>query len=727
MTVDVDVISSGGLKADRLESSALVHSAAMIADVDDKILRKKEFVACRIEGHKIQKRVSTKKKALDPLRYLPDNGGSYVLFTIASYLKEDNEAANRRHVVQRSYKQFQSLHFRLLKTYPKSNLPRDLPSMRNKKLDKEYIEMKCNELTQYLAQLMQISQVKACHMLHEFLETYTAIEDSSEDEDKLLIPSRMLEGLPGTIVTVRAGQSFSVTLPLDAAGDVASWQFTTKKHNIGFSATFEGEMICAYSREGADVKPVKGLYRCTTPGTCTLTWDNTYTWSKAKVLIYWAEVESKNGPIQSNKQRQFCSVSVAVQDTDVSAESTDVMLTGSGAGSDTMDVDNRRMGFIDYTRSNAMHPRHLMNSSISLLSKPFVHGHVENEHSFAHGKTRHIITRRMSGRALTTPSELQGSNHSRPPVKAGSLIIQRSVTFRGRNWYRKWFVLDLRKCILRYYDSEATARRGLSLAKLNLSNKHASLAITSSLSLDAAPTPYMFLIRTKNRSWSICASSQSEYNEWESAISTAILTAQRSRRGRKSKSAIAKAANSSAVRKGLHFNESEDGSPQSGAFTDTKSSAVATSKSSRCLGKPPSRSEESDDDDDDNDDDDSDNIDDGDFGDHENDESESGSNDELYKGDDDIEVVQPGMYLASAINSRIEAMEGLPELSSLPMEWKLGLAAVLNVALLSVRFVSAGIIVSVLLIMDWYLVLKYLKHTSDNELDAISSTKPMLE
>ncbi|CAI5732829.1 unnamed protein product [Peronospora farinosa] len=724
MTVDVDVNRSG-LKADHLEYSASSHSASMSTDVDDKTLRKKQFVACRIEGHKIQKRVSPKKKALDPLRYLPENGGYYVLFTIASYLKEDDEAANQRHVVQRSYKQFRSLHFRLLKTYPKSNLPRDLPSMRNKKLDKEYIEMKCNELTHYLTQLMQISQIKACHMLHEFLETSTAIEDSSEDDDKLLIPSRMLEGLPGTIVTVRAGQSFSVTLPLDVAGDVASWQFTTKKHNIGFSATFEGEMICAYSREGADLKPVKGFYRCTTSGTCTLTWDNTYTWSKAKVLIYWAEVESKNGPIQLNRQHQPSRASVAVQDTDVSAESTDVMPTGSGAGSDAMDMDNRRMGFIDYTRSNAMHPRHLMNSSISLLSKPFVHGYVGNEDTSAHGKTRHIITRRMSGHALTNPSELQGSNCSRPSVKAGSLIIQRRVTFRGRNWYRKWFVLDLRKCVLRYYDSEAAAHRGLSLAKLNLSNKHVSLAITSSLSLDAAPTPYVFLIRTKNRSWNICASSQSEYSEWESVISTAILTAQQSRRGRKSKSAIAKAANSSAIQKGSHFDESEDELPQSGAFTDTNGSAVTTSKSSRGRGKPLGRSEESDDDDDD--DDDSDNKDDGDIDDHEDDESESGSNDESHKGDDDIEVVQPGMYITSPINSRIEAMEGLPELSNLPVEWKLVLAAVLNVALLSIRLAPAEVIVLVLLILDLYLVLKYSKHASNNESDAISSTKPKLE
>ncbi|KAI9914604.1 hypothetical protein PsorP6_007869 [Peronosclerospora sorghi] len=52
------------------------------------------------------------------------------------------------------------------------------------------------------------------------------------------------------------------------------------------------------------------------------------------------------------------------------------------------------------------------------------------------------------------------------------------------------------KWVLRCYDSETAAHRGLSSAKLNLTNKQASLAITSSLTLDARPTPYMFVLST---------------------------------------------------------------------------------------------------------------------------------------------------------------------------------------------------------------------------------------
>ncbi|KAE9123757.1 hypothetical protein PF010_g6282 [Phytophthora fragariae] len=687
-----------------------VEGIAMAVNVEDRTppkCGKKQLVACRIEAHKIQKRLSPKKKALDPLRYLPDGGGYYALFTVAAYFEgehnEGEESTERRHVVQRSYKQFRTLHSRLLKTYPKSNLPKDLPTMRGKRYDNEYIEDKRNELTAYLAQLMQIPEVKASNVLRDFLEASTAVEESSDDEDGLLVPSRMLEGLPGTIVTVRAGQSFSVTLPLSAAGDVASWQFTTKKHNIGFSATFEGEMIRAYSREGADVKPVKGFYRCTTPGTCTLTWDNTYTWSKAKVLIYWAEVESQNGSPQQNGQLPGSHDRVA------SVDGSDAASTGSGVAMDASELDNRRLGFIEHTRSNSMHPRHIVNSSISLLSKPFVHGKSGNEDGSNPGKSRHLLPRRTSAPTVSIPNEVQSVDHALPPVKAGSLIIQRSVKFRGRNWYRKWFVLDPRKCVLRYYDSEAAARRGLSLAKLNLTNKHASLAITSSLSLDAAPTPYMFLIRTKKHCWKICAPSQSEYNEWENAISTAILTAQLSRRGRKSKKAMLKAAKSAAVRKDSHASESDDDTPTTGrygAVPDTNINAEATMNSSLDPDRPLSPIEESDDDDDD-----SENKEDSD--DDDDDESESDSDDELHE-DDDIEVVQPIVNTPpSPIENDTEAIGSLPDLQNLPLEWKLGLAAVLNVALLSVRSAPTVVIVLVLFALNWYLLLKCMKHSSD--------------
>ncbi|KAF1318517.1 2,4-dienoyl-coa reductase, partial [Globisporangium splendens] len=450
-------------------SAAAISSATHAADMVR--LSRHTLVSCRIGGHTIEKGASPKKKALDPMRYMPDRATFYALFTVHAQFED----ATTDHQVYRTYKQFAALHSRLQKKYPKSNFPRDLPTMRKKRYDNEYIEQKKHELNQYLKQLLELLEIRQSKTLREFLEDSHLPGDCDEEE---VNPSmKMLEGLPGTIVTVRAGQSFSVSLNLSNAGDVVSWQFTTKKHNIGFSATFNGDTIRVYSREDSQVKPVKGFYKCTVPGTCTLNWDNTYTWSKGKVLIYWAEVEQAKPGVSSPVK------------------------LGSGgpdlANAQQSTSDGRRSGYIEKNRNHALYPRRIMNTSISLITKPFVSG---------------------------KPS------HQQEQYKVGPLIVERNIKFRGRNWYRKWFVLDTRKCILRYYDSESAARRGLSISKLNLNHKSASLAITSGE--EAAPTPFMFIARTRKRCWKICASSLTEYNEWEHAISTALLTAQLSKRRR---------------------------------------------------------------------------------------------------------------------------------------------------------------------------------------------------
>uniref|UniRef100_K3XAY1 PX domain-containing protein n=1 Tax=Globisporangium ultimum (strain ATCC 200006 / CBS 805.95 / DAOM BR144) TaxID=431595 RepID=K3XAY1_GLOUD len=448
------------------ETAAAVPSAAHTTEATR--ASKHVLVSCRIGGHTIEKGTSPKKKALDPMRYMPDRATFYALFTVHAQFED----ATTDHQVYRTYKQFAALHSRLQKKYPKSNFPRELPTMRKKRYDNEYIEQKKHELNQYLKQLLELLEIKQSKTLREFLEDSHLPDDCDEDE---VNPSmKMLEGLPGTIVTVRAGQSFSVSVNLSSAGDAVSWQFTTKKHNIGFSATFNGDTIRVYSREDSQVKPVKGFYKCTEPGTCTLNWDNTYTWSKGKVLIYWAEVKQAKPdlPLPVN----------GGPDPTSTQQSTS---------------DGRRAGYIEKNRNHALYPRRIMNTSISLITKPFVSG---------------------------KPS------HQQEQYKAGPLIVERNIKFRGRNWYRKWFVLDTRKCILRYYDSESAARRGLSISKLNLNHKSASLAITSGE--EAAPTPFMFVARTRKRCWKICASSLAEYNEWEHAISTALLTAQLSKRRR---------------------------------------------------------------------------------------------------------------------------------------------------------------------------------------------------
>lgn len=75
--------------------------------------------SCRIEGHVIQKSASPRKNALDPLRYIPERAAYYALFTLVARFEDDNNATpsganTNEHQVYRTYKQFRSLHTKVV-------------------------------------------------------------------------------------------------------------------------------------------------------------------------------------------------------------------------------------------------------------------------------------------------------------------------------------------------------------------------------------------------------------------------------------------------------------------------------------------------------------------------------------------------------------------------------------------------------------------------------------
>lgn len=70
---------------------------------------KRVLVACRLGSHTIEKCASPKKKALDPMRYMPDRAAFYALFTVHVQF----EGASTDHQVYRTYKQLGALHSRV--------------------------------------------------------------------------------------------------------------------------------------------------------------------------------------------------------------------------------------------------------------------------------------------------------------------------------------------------------------------------------------------------------------------------------------------------------------------------------------------------------------------------------------------------------------------------------------------------------------------------------------
>lgn len=92
------------------------YSAAVMANATpSRPPRRHLLQSCRIEGHVIQKSASPRKKALDPLRYIPERAAYYALFTLVARFEDDTNATTSgsntsEHQVYRTYKQFLSLH-----------------------------------------------------------------------------------------------------------------------------------------------------------------------------------------------------------------------------------------------------------------------------------------------------------------------------------------------------------------------------------------------------------------------------------------------------------------------------------------------------------------------------------------------------------------------------------------------------------------------------------------
>lgn len=90
-------------------SAAITTEATSAAAGEPVRHAKRLLVGCRIGSHTIEKCASPKKKALDPMRYMPDRAAFYALFTVHVQF----EGASDDHQVYRTYKQLGALHSRV--------------------------------------------------------------------------------------------------------------------------------------------------------------------------------------------------------------------------------------------------------------------------------------------------------------------------------------------------------------------------------------------------------------------------------------------------------------------------------------------------------------------------------------------------------------------------------------------------------------------------------------
>ncbi|OQR95686.1 hypothetical protein THRCLA_07656, partial [Thraustotheca clavata] len=338
-----------------------------------------------------------------------------------------------------------------LKKYPRSSLD-PLPSLKLGRYDSTYLEMKYAEFDAYIAHLLALDAVSTCDLLNRFLrdDSSLLVSDASDEEDAVV---------DATTVTIRKGESYSISLEVPTPNAAISYHFTTRKHDIGFTITLNEETLQVYSREVA----LKGLVRCSNAGICTLTWDNSYVWHRSKVVTYHAEIVLMSPRTQSPKK------------------------TGIN---EAVDGNERHTGFIEHTQRTSLllSPRRLVNTSMRRII----------------GWDKHEAWLKAGSMII------QRTKVKKPLVHAAD------------TWYRKWFTLDGANGVLRCYDNQASVTREGPQARLKLAASNTSLSVADARQLHG-PTPYIFTVQRGKTMWILCTETEEDFSSWHQAISKSIF------------------------------------------------------------------------------------------------------------------------------------------------------------------------------------------------------------
>jgi len=117
------------------------------------------------------------------------------------------------------------------------------------------------------------------------------------------------EGMTKLVVGASASQQHVVVVPPLAYTDVkeaagasylVTWEFRTESNNIDFEVKFQKasdkseEVIAKKARLDSHLQMIEGGYETKEPGSLIFTWDNTYSWTSSKTVLYRVEVMPKD-------------------------------------------------------------------------------------------------------------------------------------------------------------------------------------------------------------------------------------------------------------------------------------------------------------------------------------------------------------------------------------------------------------------------------------------------
>eukprot|EP00759_Apiculatamorpha_spiralis_P025601 PhF_6_TR29045/c0_g1_i1/m.42285 len=85
-------------------------------------------------------------------------------------------------------------------------------------------------------------------------------------------------------IPIAAGQVSTKYFPM-TKGQVVSWEFCTEAHNIQFAAAYGSHNVFPMKKVDCCKEPIQGSYSAPEDGVLSLTFDNTYSWMNAKLIL----------------------------------------------------------------------------------------------------------------------------------------------------------------------------------------------------------------------------------------------------------------------------------------------------------------------------------------------------------------------------------------------------------------------------------------------------------
>ena len=115
--------------------------------------------------------------------------------------------------------------------------------------------------------------------------------------------------LSSEAVIINAGSLFQLPVVITTPGSRIKWSFTTKEYDCQFGIAsqrdqFSEDYLLRKEYFSPDVE-IKGCFIVTKPDVYYLVWDNSYSWLRAKTVVYSVSVEI---PLPTFQEKQRGSV-----------------------------------------------------------------------------------------------------------------------------------------------------------------------------------------------------------------------------------------------------------------------------------------------------------------------------------------------------------------------------------------------------------------------------------